>query len=458
MRDTASSTAGQKIETLEQAGAYLEGLINVEKERSVSYERFDLAAIEALLGRLGSPQSGLSVVHIAGSKGKGSTALLTEAVLRAAGERVGTYTSPHLERWTERFRLDGSEVGGERLARAVAELAPHVDSLRETGGPAPTFFDATTAAALLLFRDAAVDHAVVEVGLGGRLDSTNVVAPKVTCITGIELEHTEQLGDTLAEIAREKAGIAKPGVPLIVGAVGEEAWVAIEACARDVGAPILRLGRDFHVEVRALDLDGQQLHIEHGEFAVDVGLPVCGVHQADNAVLALVCSRLALPGVDLAGACRRAFETVSLPGRIELLARDPWVVVDSAHTAASAAALAAVLDEIPSQRRHVVLSVSAGKDVDAIVTSLLQGAGRVTLTRAEPKRSLAPEEVARVVRRLAPGSDVDIVLNPHLALRAAAESLAPGDLLCVAGSIYLAGIARGILATDRNVPVEVSRR
>jgi dihydrofolate synthase/folylpolyglutamate synthase len=448
-----------KIETLEDAGAYLEGLINVEKERSVSYEHFGLEAIEALTERLGFPHRDRRIIHIAGSKGKGSTALLTEAVLLAAGWRVGTFTSPHLERWTERFRIDGAEVTGEALAAAVATLAPHVDTLRAGGGPVPSFFDATTAAALLLFREAEVDAAILEVGLGGRLDSTNVVSPTVTCITGIELEHTEQLGHTHAEIAREKAGIAKPGVPLVVGELSPEAWSSVETHAEAVGAPIARIGRDFGVEVLGHDLEGQDLRLEDGPIQVDVRVPVRGTHQAHNAALALACARRAAAGVDLAEACRRGLASVALPGRIELLERDPWIVVDAAHTAASARVLAEFLGEIPSARRHLVLSVSAGKDLDAIVGALLESADRVTLTRAEPRRSLAPDEVARSVRRLAPRVAIDIVPNPHLAVRAAAERLRPGDLLCATGSIYLAGIARRVLVERRAAPpVQVSRR
>jgi dihydrofolate synthase/folylpolyglutamate synthase len=192
-------------------------------------ERLSLAPIRALLDRLGAPERGLSVIHVAGSKGKGSTALFAESVLRAAGARVGTFTSPHLERWTERFRIDGDGGAADRLAAAVAELRPHVDALRDAGGDTvPSFFDATTAAALLLFRDLRVDHAVLEVGLGGRLDSTNAVAPAVCCITSIELEHTDLLGDTLAAIAGEKAGILKPGVPAVCGELPREAFAVVE--------------------------------------------------------------------------------------------------------------------------------------------------------------------------------------------------------------------------------------
>src|SRR5262245_34682361 len=200
--------ANAPIHSEAEAAAWLEGLINVEKRPDWPYRRLGLGPVRRLLERLGDPQQGLPVVHVAGSKGKGSTLLLAESMLRTAGLRTGSFTSPHLERWTERFRLDGREAEGERLAAPGERIRPHVEALhRADPEGAPTFFDATTGAALLLFREASVDVALLEVGLGGRLDSTNVVSPAVACITTIELEHTDRLGTTHAAIAAEKAGI-----------------------------------------------------------------------------------------------------------------------------------------------------------------------------------------------------------------------------------------------------------
>ena len=182
---------------LQAASEYLESLIDVERMGDRSRARLDLAAIRELLARLGNPQANLSFVHVAGSKGKGSTCFLAEGILAALEERVGTFTSPHLSSWVERFRIDGTPVEGAELAEVVAILQPHVDAMRMGNGPVPTFFDATTAAALLIFERASVDRVLFEVGLGGRLDSTNVVEPDVTCISTIELEHTDVLGDRI---------------------------------------------------------------------------------------------------------------------------------------------------------------------------------------------------------------------------------------------------------------------
>jgi len=437
--------SGEPIRSVADAAAFLEGLINFERRADVPYARFDLVPIERLLACVGDPQRRLSVIHVAGSKGKGSTALLCEAVLRARGESVGTFTSPHLERWTERFRVAGREVEGDALAAAIEGLRPHVEALRdEDPARAPTFFDVTTAAALLLFADARVDRVVLEVGLGGRLDSTNVVDPAVACITTIELEHTDKLGTTLAAIAGEKAGIVKPGRRVVVGALAPEARDVVLARARSLGAPVCVLGRDFSVEVRRADLDGVAFTYREGDFEVDATLPVLGRHHASNAALAIACVRSlgAHPDAELARAVAEGMANAVLPGRVEIVGRAPWAIVDAAHTAASARALATALAEIPRTRTHLVLSISAGKDLAAILAAVLPFADRLTITRAEPTRSLDPGEIAAATRAARPGLELRVVPNPHLALRAARESAAADELLVATGSVYLAGIAR----------------
>jgi len=388
------------------------------------------------------------VIHIAGSKGKGSTALFAEAICRAAGERVGTFTSPHLERWTERFRIDGREVDGESLVAAVATLQPHVDALRASApDAAPTFFDATTAAALLLFRRAGVDRVVLEVGLGGRLDSTNVVMPGVTCVTSIELEHTDLLGNSLEAIAGEKAGILKPGVPAVVGALPEPAGLVIAARAREVGADVAWLGRDFDFEIHESSTEGLSLTLNDGPLKADTRLPILGEHQAANASMALACARRVgvAAASDLATTAARGLAQAELPGRVELLGRSPWLIVDAAHTAVSALALVRVLASLPRRRCHLVLSISAATGTAAILSALLPQADSVTVTRAEPARSLPPETVAEAIRAVSPELALRVEADPRLAVRTARAGLADDDLMCVTGSIYLAGIARGVL-------------
>jgi dihydrofolate synthase/folylpolyglutamate synthase len=438
---------GRPVRTLADAEAWLAGLVDVERRPDLPYARLDLEPVQSLLARVGDPHAGLRFVHVAGSKGKGSTALLVEALLRAAGDRVGTFTSPHLERWTERFRIDGREVAGAALAAAVERLRPHVEQLRaEDPARAPTFFDAATAAALLLFAESRVDCAVLEVGLGGRLDSTNVVDPAVACITTIELEHTDRLGHTLAAIAAEKAGIVKPGRPVVVGALAPEAMDVVLRRAAEVGAPALVLGRDFALALERADAAGSRFAFRQDGFEVRASLPVLGAHHATNAALAVACAR-ALGRHDealLARAAERAFAAASLPGRVEVLSRAPWLVVDAAHTAQSAVALARALAELPPARTHLVLSISAGKDLAAILAALLPLASQVTITRAEPARSLDPTEIAAATRAARPGLPLRVVPNPQLALRAARESAEPDHRVVATGSVYLAGIARRI--------------
>ena len=439
------------IRDVREAGAWLESLINVEKRPDWPYARLGLEPIQNLLERLGNPQRDFEALHLAGSKGKGSTALWAEALLTGAGERVGTYTSPHLERWTERVRLDGREVEGERLAAAVEAVRPHVEQLREQEPSlSPTFFDALTAAALVCFRAAGVRRALLEVGLGGRLDSTNAVLPRVACITSIELEHTDRLGNTLAAIATEKAGILKPGVPCVAGELPAEAWAVVEARAEELGAPLFRAGRDFRAELLEPSGSGLRVRFLDGSLDFEATLPVLGAHQAANAALAVAAvGRAGWLGGGLAAAARRGFARAELPGRLEVVGRAPLRIVDSAHTRASARALAAVLAGLPRRRTHLVLSVSAGKDLDEILDALLPLVDELSVTRAEATRSLAPAEVAAAARRRAAGLLLRVVPNPHLALRAAAGEAGPEDCVCATGSVYLAGLARRVLAEPK---------
>ena len=435
---------------LAEAQAWLEGLINIERTPELRTARLDLAAIRALLGRVGHPERSLPVLHIAGSKGKGSTALLAEALLRADGRTVGTYTSPHFVRWTERFRIDGREAEEAALARVLTRLRPEVEALR-TGPAVPSFFDATTAAAFLLFAEAGVDVAILEVGLGGRLDSTNACEPRVTAVTSIELEHTDRLGTTRAAIAAEKAGIAKPGVPLVVGRVGDEAAAAIEAAARKAGAPLCSLGVDFDAGIVASSADGSRFRFRDGAFEAEVHLGVPGAHQVDNAAVAWACVRRlhgCPPGRrDPTGVAPalEAFGRVRLPGRVESLERVPRVVIDGAHTEASAEALAQVLERLPRRKFHLVLSVSAGKEILAICRRLASDADTVTVTRAEPLRSMDPEALAEIVARVAPRARVRVVADPAAAVTRARGAMSDRDLLCATGSVYMAGAARNAL-------------
>jgi dihydrofolate synthase/folylpolyglutamate synthase len=277
-----------------------------------------------------------------------------------------------------------------------------------------------------------------------------VVAPAVTCITSIEREHTDRLGNTLAAIAGEKAGIVKAGVPCVVGPLAPEALERVEARAHELGAPLARLGHEFDMRIDpAGGPSGEQVlhYAEAAGFELVAALPLLGEHQATNAALALACVRRLAAHDDaaLTSAVRSALARAVLPGRCEVVQREPWIVIDSAHTAASAEALAAVLAGIPGKRRHLVLSLSADKDLAAILPVLLATADEVTLTRADRNRSLPPDELAQAVREVDARIETRIVEDPAQALRSARAALAADGRLCAAGSFYLAGIARRVL-------------
>ena len=227
-----------ELRRLRDAESYLDGFINRERARTFDYEKLGLGRIRALLDAIDRPERAFDCVHITGSKGKGSVALAVEALLLAAGQRVGTYTSPHLESWLERFRVSGDEVSETEMVDALRRILPAVEAQRRDPDLRPSWFDVTTALGLEIFRHLAVEAGVIEVGIGGRLDSTNLVRSRVSVITTIELEHTDKLGDTLEKIALEKAGILRPGVPVVHGPLAPEAYAALLARSVAENAPL----------------------------------------------------------------------------------------------------------------------------------------------------------------------------------------------------------------------------
>ncbi len=417
----------EPIRTFDQAVAFLLSLVRDDPRPYQA--RADLAQlpIRALLARVGDPHIDLPAVHIAGSKGKGSTALYLEAILQAAGVRTGTFTSPHLQRWTERLRIDGRESTDAAFAAPIARLQPHVLALRdEDDARAPSFFDVLTAAALLSFAEHGVDCAIIEAGIGGRLDATNVVRPVLTCITSVELEHTDKLGDSLAAIAGEKAGIIKQGIPVVVGALPPEA----EAVVRQ----------------RAGELDAEMELVE-GPADDTTHLAAADRCSAHNASLAIACARRIVGDRDgFPDAVRRALADTHPPGRMEVIAEHPWVVIDGAHTPASAAALAEMLKGVPANRLHLLVSVSAARDASSMLAPLLDRAHQIVITNADTTRSMDGDAIAaNLVAHGYNPARISAIADPREAVLQARRALADDDLLCVAGSMYMAGVARETL-------------
>jgi dihydrofolate synthase/folylpolyglutamate synthase len=401
--------------------AYQRLLARLEQTRPLGVS-LGLERMQRALVALGSPERSLRAVHVAGTNGKGSTAAMTEAILRAAGLRTGLYTSPHLSRFTERIQIDGQEISGDALAA--------LDERVVATGIELTYFEVATVLAFLALAEAAVDVGILEVGLGGRLDSTNVCHPVATAITSIGLDHTDLLGDSLAAIAREKAGIAKRGVPLFVGHLPGEADREVARIAARVGAPLHRLGVDVP------------------PVPFPPALP--GRHQQANAALAGALAREAARacGHGLSErAVARGLASVVWPGRLERVAPDLWL--DAAHNLEGVEALTAAL---PRRRPlAAVISIVHGKPATEMLAVLAPRFDSVWLTRSRNARAMPPEQLAALLPANAPApvSEPD----PLAAVQRARAAVAPDGAVVVCGSIFLAGEIRAHILGEPVDPV-----
>ncbi len=446
----------------EQRLEFLYGRLNYERvgmPRIPSELR--LGRMRHLLRRLGDPQAGLRVVHVAGTKGKGSTSAMIASALSAAGHKTGLFCSPHLQRLEERFSIDGQPATANDMIALVDAVRPTVEALDAENVAqhhrGPTFFEITTAMGLLHFAREGVGALVLEVGMGGRLDSTNVVRPLVSVITNISFDHTRQLGSTLAAIAGEKAGILKRGRPAVSGDQGRDATEVIHAAAARHHCRLRQIGRDFSFEYEppappvTRPTPGR---VSVRTWQTDWGtldLPLLGAHQARNATVALATlDVLAGEGVTIGReAVRRGFAALTWPARVEVMGERPWIVVDGAHNVASAEALAETLTTcFPPTSRTLVFGTTRDKDLKGQLRALLPGTDAVVATRyVENPRSVSPEEVAEAVRSLG-GPKVVTAVNPAEAL-ASARLLTPCDgLICVTGSLFLAAETRAVLIAE----------
>jgi dihydrofolate synthase/folylpolyglutamate synthase len=403
---------------------------------------FGLGRIEKLLALMGNPERRYKTVHVTGTNGKGSTTAMLAAILRAAGVRAGMYTSPHLSDYTERFVIDGQPIGRAELAAAVCHTRGFVDAMVAEGWEHPTEFEVLTAAAFHYFAAAGVEYAVIEVGLGGLLDSTNVITPAVSVITNVALEHTDRCGDTVAAIAAHKAGIIKPGVPAVTAARGE----ALDVIRREAdakGAPLAVLGRDFYAESAGMDGWRQQVsfvsrrHGDLGRFAVSL----LGHHQAENAAVAIMAA-LVLADADKRvspAAVRDGLAAVRWPGRFEVVPGRPLTIIDGAHNPAGAAVLRATLDEVfPGRPVVFVLGILADKDIAGVTAALVGGVDRVVAVKPLSERAAEPAAVLRGLAADRSAAAGTVAAGVDLAR----EMAGPDGLVCVAGSLYLVGPAR----------------
>ena len=397
-------------------------------------EIYKLERMEQALALIGNPHLKLRAVHIAGTKGKGSVAAMLDSCLRAAGYRSGLYTKPHLVNLTERTRIDGAEMPG----RLMLEYITRLRDIYERAGLALTFFEFTVALMFLYFAEAAVDIAVVETGLGGRLDSTNVLQPLLSVITPIGFDHMEHLGYTITAIAGEKGGIIKPGVPVVIGARDPDARRTLTSIAAQRGSPVFMIDREFSYRSQApahrLDYHGLGLELEN----VELGL--AGPFQHENAAIALAAAEtLRAQGWKLdADAIRRGLAEVIWPGRFDVVMHRPLVILDCAH---NELAVEALLETIavelgPGVRPHLVFGCLEDKQWEHMAEMLAPRVRDAILTRVKPKRPLDPEHLAPLFARHVP---TRVTREPLEAIEQVMAESGPDDVVLVTGSVYLVG-------------------
>jgi dihydrofolate synthase / folylpolyglutamate synthase len=453
----------------DEALDYLNSFIDYSVVRADKYspQTFGLGRMVNFLAALGNPQQRYPALHVAGTKGKGSVAAMSASALQAGGYRTGFYTSPHLLDFRERAQVDGQFI----VRAAVAEI---VDQLRsvEPQFPGLSHFELTTALAFLYFAREQVDVAVVEVGLGGRLDATNVVTPRVSVISSLSYDHTYLLGNTLAEIAGEKGGIIKPGVPVVSAPQKPEALGVLERLAAERHAPLTVVGRDWLYHLVAHDLTGQEFEVwsaaEQAQLdglraqghPVDwrpeqLRIPLLGRHQGENAVVAYAALQaLRDQGLPLSPeAIRAGLRSVRWPGRFEIVSRRPYLVLDGAHNRDSAQKLTTTLqDYFPGRRVTLIFGASSDKDVSGMLAELLgpgTGITRVILTQAVHPRAQDPEELVNMV--IALGVSPEVVSSVGHAVRLALASAKPDDVILACGSLFVVAEASAAARTGELV-------
>ena len=419
----------------QQAEQYLLGTINETISRRMPYR---LERMHAFLEALGDPQDAYPTVHIGGTSGKGSTSTMVAAVLQASGKRTGLHTKPHLKTMRERARVDGIAIGEEQFAELLDEMMPAIERTTSEYGR-PTYYETLLALAFLHFARELVDVAVIEVGLGGRLDGTNVIVPQVAAITSVGYDHIDVLGDTLEAIATEKAGIAKAGVPLVVGVTDPEIRGVIAGIAGEVGAPVVYVTDVASVADAKPAPFGQSFSIATPSQRYEIETPVLGAFQRQNAAAAVaIVEQLQPPLRPNADAVRAAFETLSIPGRMEVFPGYPPVVFDIAHNVEKAEKLAASLRESFGDRHFTfVVAVTEGKDAVEIVRALgaLPSSFIFTGFHTEGRSSIPPVRLARMAEDA--GLWGRAMADPVEALAVARRNAANVDVIVVTGSTFV---------------------
>ncbi|MCY2951627.1 MAG: bifunctional folylpolyglutamate synthase/dihydrofolate synthase [Planctomycetota bacterium] len=455
-RTTEGKVAAPGLNGYGKALRFLSSLTDHERLRIVRYntETFDLGRMRTLLRRLGNPHEQFKSVHVAGTKGKGSTCAMTAAMLQACGYKVGLYTSPHLVDMRERIQINGEMIQQTDFARLVRIVEPILGRIK----PSPSFFDVLTAMAFKYFADNKVDIAVVETGLGGRLDSTNVLTPEVTAITSISKDHMQQLGHTLAKIAEEKAGIFKNTVPAVTVMQEPDVETVLRQAAERVGAPFDIAGKTIEFSYR---FESSRMLGPHNRVCLTtansrfehLAVPLVGEHQAINCGLALsIIDRLKTRGFAINDSkAMEGLAKTTIPGRMELVSQNPRIIVDGAHNAASLDALMrAIGQHIPYDSMVVVFGCCGDKDIPGMLERITSGADKVIFTNVDSVRTADPEELAARYIELY-GKMAQVALTLKEALEIANRAVTKEDLICITGSFYLVGEAKKLFTATKPV-------
>lgn len=420
---------------------YIYSFANFETRPAHRQTRADytLDRIWALLSELGNPQDQYPTVHITGTKGKGSTAAMLASILTAAGYRTGLYTSPHLHTYRERIRVDGRLISEEAVIRWIETHRGLLETFEEL-----TTFEVTTAMAFDIFAQEKVDVAVIEVGLGGRLDTTNVITPMVSVITPISLDHTAILGDTISQIARDKAGILKPGVPAVIAPQPADALSAIRRVAGEVGAPLTVVGRDWTCTPGAMQSNGQSIEVHSSmQETLRIWMPLIGAHEMVNATVTVAAAnelRRQSLSINLT-AITTGLRKVEWPARTEVLNQSPWIMVDGAHNDASAQCLLDTVDHLLGRRRIVlVFGTFIDKKIDDMFNVLLPATHRLIVAQSHHPRATNPVLLQEIARRHR--CNADAAASVSEALTMAVEGAAKNDLILATGSLSVAAEAR----------------
>jgi dihydrofolate synthase/folylpolyglutamate synthase len=446
--------------TYEQALDYLFTRTDYEKQQKLRYNvtTFDLERMNTLLRNLGNPHRKTKFVHIAGTKGKGSTATMLARMLEATGYKVGLYTSPHVSTLHERIAVNSDMISRKEFLGLMNRIQPILEKMAKKNNN-PTFFEIMTALAFLYFADKKVDIAVIETGLGGRLDSTNVITPEVVGITSISIDHQNLLGPTIEHIAREKAGIIKKGIPVVTVPQDPLAMKALKKQAFAVKAPLAITGRDIDFSYR---FESSREHGPHTRICLTtptskfehLRVPLPGEHQAINCGLALaMLDALKNQGFEINDEkAVQGLDNVQMSGRMEMVCHDPRILVDAAHNAASIRALIrAIGQHVPYDSMIIIFGCNGDKDIRGMLTELQYGADKVIFTRSNSPKAVWPHELAEMYSEIC-GKMCQSTLSLAEALRVAQSAISREDLICITGSFYLVGQVKQIFQPPVKVP------